>query len=507
VAAAVVLLAAAILANSLTKPIGRDEQMYCTAGALLAQGRMIYRDFSYPSQLPCHPLLLAALYRTLGTTDYLLVGRLVSVLCDVGAIVLIVLIYRRAFGHDRSTGALFGLAGAALFLFNPLVDYAAGYAWNHDVVVLCCLLSFGLFVSTDFQRRSRYWRLGLIGALLTVATFMRVTTALVELVLLAAVVVAAGGPARNRVRAALPFVGAGLLISAWPLWVIARASEAFRLNLLRIPALYAAWLGEVGMTHSKPGLTLAALTTPGYLALIVAAAFLAWGHVRQTADPDTTSRRNGGVAVVLALAFLVIAYIPPTMWRQYLAVPVPFIVIAMAFPAARLWREGTTGARHNQRGRVRLLAVVATAVTVLANLVVLQRIPLLLDPGRWTTTQLQNTSADIAARVDGRGPVLTLGPLQALQGGCDIYPELACGSIVYRVADRLSERERHIARSVGPAGLGKLMTGRPPRAVLIGVEPPYFSFLEDPLREQTNDRWVRKTYDNGLRLYTPPANP
>ena len=80
VGAVVFVLAAAILANSLTKPIGRDEQMYCTAGALLAQGRMIYRDFSYPSQLPYHPLLLAALYRALGTTDYLLVGRLVSVL-------------------------------------------------------------------------------------------------------------------------------------------------------------------------------------------------------------------------------------------------------------------------------------------------------------------------------------------------------------------------------------------------------------------------------------------
>jgi hypothetical protein len=507
VAVAVVLLAAAILANSMTKPIGRDEQMYCTAGALLAQGRMIYRDFSYPSQLPYHPLSLAALYRALGTTNYLLVGRLLSVLCDVGAIVLIVLIYRRAFGHDRPTGALFGVAGAVLFLFNPLVDYAAGYAWNHDVVVLCCLLSFGLFITTDFQRRSRYWRVGLIGALLTLATFMRVTTALVELVFLAAVVVAAGGPVRNRIRAALPFFGAGLLVSAWPLWAIAQAPEAFRLNLLRIPALYAAWLREVGMTHSKPALTLAALTTPGYLALIVVAAFLVWSHVRRPADPDTTSRRNGGVAVVLALTFLVIAYIPPTMWRQYLAVPVPFIVIAMAYPAARLWRGATTGAGHNQRGRVCLIAIVAAAVAILGNPLVLQRIPLLLDPGRWTTTQLQKTSADIAARVDGPGPVLTLGPLQALQGGCHIYPELSCGTIVYRVADRLTERERQITRTVGPAGLGKLITGRPPGAVLIEVEPRHFSFLEDPLREQIGDSWVRKTYDSGPRLYTPAASP
>jgi hypothetical protein len=507
VAAAAFVLAAAILANSLTKPIGRDEQMYCTAGVLLAQGRMIYQDFSYPSQLPYHPLLLATLYKTLGTTNYLLVGRLVSVLCDVGVIVLIVLLYRHAFGHDRSAGALLGLAGAVLFLFNPLVDYAAGYAWNHDVVVLCCLLSFGLFVTTDFQRRSRHWRVGLIGALLTLATFMRVTTALVGLAFLASVVVTAGGSVRGRIRTALPIVGAGLLVAIWPLWAIARAPEAFRLNLLRIPALYAVWLREVGMTHSKLALTLAALTTPGYLALIAAAALLALGHVRRPANPDTASRRNGRVAVTLALAFLVIAYIPPTMWRQYLAVPVPFVVIAMAYPTARLWREATTGAASGQRGRVRLVAAVAAAVAILANLVVLQRIPLLLDPGQWTTTQLQKTSADIATRVDRPGPVLTLGPLQALQGGCDIYPELSCGSIVYRVADRLTERERHITQTIGPAGLGKLVTARSPGAILVGVEPRHFSFLEDPLREQIGGGWVRKTYGSGLRLYTPAAGP
>ncbi len=45
------------------KEVSRDEQMYCTAGVLLAGGQSIYKDFSYPSQLPCHPLLLAALYK------------------------------------------------------------------------------------------------------------------------------------------------------------------------------------------------------------------------------------------------------------------------------------------------------------------------------------------------------------------------------------------------------------------------------------------------------------
>ena len=86
------VLGAALLANSMTKDMGRDEQMYCTAGVLLGQGQMIYRDFSYPSQLPYHPLLLASLYRALGTTHYLLVGRLVSVVCDILVMILILLI-------------------------------------------------------------------------------------------------------------------------------------------------------------------------------------------------------------------------------------------------------------------------------------------------------------------------------------------------------------------------------------------------------------------------------
>jgi hypothetical protein len=88
----IVVLGAALLANSMTKEVGRDEQMYCTAGVLLGQGQMIYRDFSYPTQLPCHPLLLATLYRGLGTTYYLLIGRLVSVVCDVLVVIFILLI-------------------------------------------------------------------------------------------------------------------------------------------------------------------------------------------------------------------------------------------------------------------------------------------------------------------------------------------------------------------------------------------------------------------------------
>ena len=66
----VAIISLAILANSMTKPLGHDEQMYCTSGVLLAQGEMIYRDFSYVAQMPCHPFVYAALFKVLDTTHY-----------------------------------------------------------------------------------------------------------------------------------------------------------------------------------------------------------------------------------------------------------------------------------------------------------------------------------------------------------------------------------------------------------------------------------------------------
>ena len=158
VLAVLVLLALslAILGSSMTKPLGRDEHMYCTGGVLMAQGKTIYRDFAYPTQLPYHPLLYAAIYKITDTQHYLLTGRLVSTLCDILIAICILAIFCRAFKSRHIEGLLPGSAGLCLYLFNPFVNYANGYAWNHDFVILCVILSYWLFISTDFQAKSKY---------------------------------------------------------------------------------------------------------------------------------------------------------------------------------------------------------------------------------------------------------------------------------------------------------------------------------------------------------------
>jgi len=500
--AIVLVLVAAILANSMTKPFAeaRDEQMYCTAGVLLAQGQSIYRDFSYPSQLPYHPLLLAALYKGLGTTHYLLVGRLVSVVSDIGVLLLIILIYRSIFREHRTEGLLLGLAAAVLYVFNPFVDYAAGYAWNHDVVILCVALSLWLLLTTDFQKPSRYWRGALLGILLTFATCMRVTTALVELTFFVMLLWMAGGTLRNRARTALPFLACAVATAAWPIRVIARSPEAFWLNLVRIPTLYGRWLHEIGMTLDKAGLTVSAVLTPAYLVLLVLAGGLAWIGFRRRSRLDEHERRRAVAAALLPLVFLVVAYIPPTMWLQYLAMPVPFLAIALAYPLLALSRAESEG-RFARAGTVVLWG--AAFVCIFANRSFLSQAILALVPEKWEPVRVHDLSRELTRQTTEPKLVLTLGPLYALEGGCDIYPEISSGSIVYRIADRMTPQERQITHTVGPATLAEMTRDRPPSAVIVGVEVGRFADLEKPLRRLAGPNWRQENADS-LEAYLRP---
>jgi len=494
-----VVLSFAIFANSMTKPLGRDEQMYCTGGVLLAQGKMIYRDFSYTAQLPYHPLLYAALFKMLNTNHYLLVGRMVSVVCDILVLLCIVDIYRHIFKSFKNSGVLLGLGGAVLYVFNPLVDYANGYAWNHDIVILCVILSFRLFISTDFKRKSRYWRIAAVGGLLTLATCMRITTALVQLLFFAALVSQPAKSIKQRIKTALPFLIATATVLIWPVRVIASAWRAFFLNLIWIPRMYGKWLHEVGMFHGRPGLTLSSFKTPGYFVLIVMAIYLCVIVVLGRRKLSVSEKKNLLFAAVLVLVFFVIALIPPTMWKQYLAMPVPFLIISFACPLLYLRGLADKAGRMEHFKITAAGVAVCVVVAVVSYPVVLYRTVMLSYPEGWVPTQVHKISQDITERTEEPKRILTLAPLFALEGGCEIYTELSCGSIIYRIGDRLSAWNRDITHTVGPRSLAKLVEKEPPSAVIVGVEMGLLE--EDLLKTAVKPDWERKVYENGPVVY------
>lgn len=499
----VIVLSFAIFANSMTKVSGHDEQMYCTAGVLLAEGKMIYRDFSYVAQLPYHPLLCAAVFKMLDTTYYLLTARILSSLCDILIVVSIIGIYNRVFKSFSISGRLLGIAGVFLYVFNPFVDYANGFAWNHDAVVLCVCLSFWIFISTDFEKKSKYLRIAAIGVLLTLATFMRITTALVQLVFFAALLACPTESAKQRIKNILPFLIASMVVSIWPVWTIISAPQAFLLNIFHIPMLNSRWLYETGMLHDKIYLTFVAFTIPGYPQLAVIAFYLYGAMVFCRRKIKTINAHNTLLAALLALTFFIIAFIPPTMWKQYLAVPVPFIIISFAYPFFYLRRLAV----NDKPNRLFKMACILTAICAFSSVYyyffALKRIPKVFKPQSWEPVRMHSISEDIAQRTKEPKLILTLAPLYALEGECDFYREFSAGSFVYRIADSLSGDEQEVVHAVGPETLRKLLKERRPSAIVLNVE---FTSLEMPLFEMAvlpggEDRWERINYSNGPVVY------
>lgn len=496
------VLAAAILSNSMAKPLGRDEQMYCTGGVLIAQGKMVYRDFSYVAQMPYHALLYAVLFKALDTTHYLLVGRIVSSLCDILVMVLIVGIFRHVFGSPGVCGTLLGLAAAALYVFNPLVDYANGYAWNNDVVILCVLFSLWLYLSGDSDRKSNYRRLAVIGALLTLASCMRGTTALVQLLFFVVLLTKPAESSTKRLRVILPLLVSTAIVLIWPVWLILQARRAFFINVFRIHMLNSEWLHKIGMVHNKLDLTLACLTTPGYFVLIVLTVYFCLVVACLRRRLEISSGRKLVLGVSVSLMFFIIAEILPTLWRQHLAAPVPFLVLSFAYPLLYLRRlPGKAGANKHFKVASILLGV-CVIVAVASYPVVLSRTPILLTPENWEPMRLHKISEDIAKKTKEPKLILTLGPLFALEGGCDIYTELSAGPFAYRIADFMSSDDRTITHTVGPQTLAALVDKSPPSAVVLGIEPEFIeaSLFRTAVRPQSA-QWETEIYEKGLRVY------
>ncbi len=496
------VLSLVITADSMTKPISHDEQMYCTGAALLAQGKMIYKDFSYVTHLPYHPAVCAAIFKIFNTTHYLLACRLFSVACDILTIIVIAFTYCLVLKCLPVAAKLLGLAAAAVYVFNPVVDYANGFAWNHDMVLLCVALAFALFISTDFKQKSKYRRVAVIGALLALASWTRMTTALVYVVFLLALLSRPADSLKQRWQTVLPFLIASVIVSIWPLYIIALAPKAFMLNIFVIPAFNGEWQQQVARSPGVSEVLFDCLARPAYLGLFLIAAYFCITLALLRRKITKTDKANALLSVLLAVVFFVIIFIPPVTFQQYFAMPALFIIISFAYPLLYLGRLLKTGKTKIHFQIASIVIAVCTIMTVGLNLPVLQRVPKLFKPQSWPPVLLHSISEDIAQRVKEPKRILTLAPLYALEGGCEIYPQFSAGSFVYRIADLMTQESLSTVTGAGFKDIKALVEDCPPSAVIIGTEP---QFLEEPLfNAAVKPHWQQKNYASGLVVFFEP---
>ncbi len=430
------------------------------------------------------------------TTHFLLTARVISVICDILIVFFLIAIYRQIFCFHPFTASLLSIAGAVLYVSNYCVYQASGLAWNHDAVTLAVVISFWLFITTDFKGKAGPWRLFIIGGILTFATCMRITTALILLVFFIFILAKSTGNLKQRCRTALPYVFGTFIALIWPFWTITQSPKAFFINIYRIPSLNSKLLHEAGLSYGKLELTIDSITRPDYLLLIIIAIYLyciCLYYRKKIANFDIT---NLALAVLLPILFFIIAFIPLTIWVQYFAMPVPFLIISLAFPLRYLWQSGRIHFKS-----ACLLITVCALIGVSENPAVLKRIPNLFKTDNWTALQVHKISEQIAQKIDKSKPVLTLAPLYVLEGGCEIYPQLSAGPFVYRVADLMNDGELKTTNTIGPKTLNELIEKSPPSAVLVGTETEYFKHLEQSLKTAAGPGWHKKSFENGLTLY------
>ena len=466
------LVAASALAYSMAMglPLSHDEHQFVAGGWLLGSREMLpYRDFPF-HHLPNLLFFYAALGKV--SPAPLWTARVLSVVFGVSTFALIFqYAWSRAIG---AVGWLAGGVGTCLLLFSPLFEYTSGRAWNHALPTLLAVAAFVAHTRTaDQQYRFRGWVWS--GVLLGLATGARLTYLLAAIPFLAFLL--NNQPRGVRLRPAFAFV-AGLAIGLIPSAILfGLAPEQFIYGNVAYQILntrYRQALGITGGMGLRAKLAFLAedvLSEPAQSLLFGAFLLVVLVAALRSRRAPVTSRRDfwfaSGVAAVLGIS----AFAPTPSWVQYFYAPVPFIALGLAIYLVQVGPGFRAG---------KLAAGLLVAAMLWLRLEDLKNMRLIFEPEAWVPAQVNALGVEIAEQT-GAGRLLTLAPIVAIEGGLEIYPELAGGSFDWRVAGSLSADRRAAYGVLTPEDLVGVMLNRPAAGILTGFEEKNEGFSADEM--------------------------
>lgn len=457
--------------------LNHNEHMYITAGVLVSQNKVLYRDFAF-LQMPYLPYLYGGLYKLLGiTSHYFLLGKLVSFSALILAALALFLMARRVL--EDSTLA-YGLA--ALFLLNMSIVNPAREVSNYVIPVFLSFLSVYLFEIAQRNPRRHLWLMVLCGMLLAFAVGVKLTYASIIFPFIAVLVLYPlfTKESFSAVMAyrCLPFV-VGLGIGVLPAAILLiQDPELFVFNNWGYHRLNTQWRFQTGYTDtmtfsSKALFALEIFLKTENLFLLFGILF---GGVLAIFNSRQTTRLSAGalLAFLLFIAGLISALAPTPSFFQYYAVPISFLFILLIY----LWAAAANGTLWLRRTT---LFVLVSLSLVLQGPSLLNTISSLRYRNNWSPLYTRDISLEIreVLQANHSRNVATLSPLYALEAGLSIYPELVSGPFLYRIGDLLTAEQRKHFVATSPSTIKHLLQTNPPAAILTGFEGE----LDRPLLE------------------------
>jgi hypothetical protein len=509
VAAFFALVVAGLFARIMAYPLRHDEQMYLPAGVLIGKGSL-YSDFGF-THLPNLPLLLHAAF-TFGAVDHLLlVGRLVTFGFWLLAAVGLALI-----GTHIAKSATMGAFAVLLLLTSTLLlDQTGMLVSNNFAPIPFAVFGFYFFVSGLQGEAPSPGRIALGGFCLAFAAGLKANYVFVipPFALLALLLPKTLPFSRRLISVAAPLAIGGVIGALPTLYFIAVAPESF----------FALVYGY----HTGPHIAYWRLNDdPAHPAVMALSDKLRFAHLLWLSGSSIVlalvalglallaMRRSDGagrvlrwpilLALGLAALGVAVSILPTPAFPQYFAPPLAFMIIFATLCYGALDASARDAARP-------FLYAAGAILLVTAGPKLFGDLPKLASPGQWTGNRVHQVAERIREQLDGRAgaaKLATLSPIYALEGGLDVYRELAGGPFIYRVASLVPEPDRKRYQATGPESLSRLLDRDPPAGILVGFEGK----LDDRLVQYAQSRgYVRlegafgsDRYGEGA-LYVRPA--
>lgn len=485
------------------KDYSHDEDQFIASAWLTAQDGMLpYRDYTY-FHAPYLVFIYAVLFWMAGETP-LFTARIFSSLCGSASIFLVFFLVLDFFRHSihssrsgRDQPIWFGYLIAAeialLYLVNPLTAAATGFSWNHDVMTLFMLLGFGAaYLALD--RAHPRLLLFASGLFLALAVGVRSSAVTVLPVYLLAVWFF---PIQRSIKKSVLSIVAwisGFLVGMLPMLVLFMlAPQQFLFGNLEyallntryrmdVPVLYdgnVAIYGPSSLVDKIDYLMKNILNQPANLFVLLLMAVFGWTVLG-------VAIRRGWVPSYYALLFLLLtpfaaigSFLPSPSWIQYFFIPLPFILLAVAF--------GLNVSVRNKQFQAIWLVVILFWVVVLSHAFHFQdyrRIGFLRYPELWRPRVIHQVGQQIREIVGEQGSVFTLSPLYLLEGHLEIDPRFATGTFAYRTGAFLTSQERQFHNIVSADDLEGFLDANPPDGIFLGLDP----LLDVPIRAYAKSR-------------------
>jgi 4-amino-4-deoxy-L-arabinose transferase-like glycosyltransferase len=489
------LIFASLFSLSMHKVLNNDEHQFIASAKLLESKSLLpYKDYPY-FHLPNLIFIYGALFNY--SEHLLFTARLFSVLCATATLATIFFVAYGLFARQNYLiRFVFGICSVMLILANPLFTYTTGYSWNHDSSTLFALLGFVVHCYAVRQERAGKWFL-LSGIFLGLAIGTRLSFGPSFIPFITAILIYPNTTKQRKGHFVFCFV-LGVFLSLLPSIILfALAPKQFifgNLGYARLNTMYRLEMGYVrAMTlGSKVKDLLDIFSEPGNLLLGFLFIYLVLGRGMMTWKERVLKHFEVTFTLIL-LPFILAGSLAPTpSFRQYFYAPIPFIIMAIFYKVSELQFQ-----EQKRKNSLKLLVIAMTISCIYA-------IPKYWITGNMMTInnlfpmRIHNAGIEISAIV-GKGRVLTVAPIFALEGGSSIYKEFATGAFAWRTASFLSRKERKEFGMICGDDLWDFLENKAPAGILVGfgreeLERPFVNYAE-------KKRYKALTFD-GITLWT-----